>query len=162
MATPSTVDCVTPQEFHGISTDVTEMESSRARLNKRGSKPFLIYRLRKRLPPRIRERYWSPVQALRNNPLPTVAPTVCRSVWILLVNVVVIDPSMPVPVRVPPNSIAHNTREIVGSIPATPPVATRESRSELLVPIAVSVKRMSQHIIVKSFHEDVYPSDEMI
>lgn len=32
VATPSTVDCVTPHEFQGMSTDVTDIESSSVRL----------------------------------------------------------------------------------------------------------------------------------
>ena len=39
VATPSTVDCVMPQEFHGISTDVTDTLSSIVRLRRRGSNP---------------------------------------------------------------------------------------------------------------------------
>ena len=39
VATPSTVDCVMPQEFQGISTDVTDTLSSIVRLRRRGSNP---------------------------------------------------------------------------------------------------------------------------
>ena len=35
VATPSTVDCVMPQVFHGISTDVTVAASSVVRLSRR-------------------------------------------------------------------------------------------------------------------------------
>ena len=138
-----------------MSTDVTEMESSSDRLKRRGSRPFFLYRLRNRLPPSRIERYWSPVQALRNSPLPMVAPTVCLNECILLVNVEVIAPSMPVPIRVPPKIMAHNTKYIVGNIPAIPPVPTRESSSSLPVGGAVSVKSMSAHIIDMSLHEVV-------
>ena len=34
--TPSTVACVSPHEFQGISTEVTEIEYSNARLCRRG------------------------------------------------------------------------------------------------------------------------------
>lgn len=37
VATPSTVDCVIPHEFHGISTEVTVAESSTERLSRRAS-----------------------------------------------------------------------------------------------------------------------------
>lgn len=162
VATPSTVDCVTPHEFQGINTDVTEIESSSARLNRRGSNPFLIYMLRNRLPPRMSERYWSPVQPLRKSPLPTVAPTVWRRECILLVNVAVIAPSIPVPINAPPKIIALSTKYIVGIMPATPPVPTNELSNSLGVVIAVSVKRMSQHIIAMSVAVELYPKASMI
>ena len=162
VATPSTVDCVTPHEFHGMRTDVTEMESSRERLSNRGSKPFFLYKLRNKFPPNKIDKYWSPVQQLRNSPLPMVALTVCFSVCILFVNPDVIAFSIPVPIKVPPKIIAHKTRYMVGIIPAIPPVQTSESRSVLPVEIDVSVARMSMHNNEVSIHEEVYPRAEMI
>ena len=110
MATPNTVDWVTPQEFQGINTDVTEMESSSERLRSRGSSLFFLYKFRKRFPHNNIERYWSPVQQLMNNPLPTVAETVCRRECILVVNALVIVPSILVPINMPPKVMAQSTR----------------------------------------------------
>lgn len=65
----------------------------------------------------------------------------------------VIVPNIPVPIKVPPKSMAHKTRYIVGIMPAIPPVLTNESSNSLPVVIAVSVNKMSQHIIDISLHE---------
>lgn len=51
------VDCVIPHEFHGISTDVTETESSIERPNSLGSSPNFLYRFLNRLAVIMIERY---------------------------------------------------------------------------------------------------------
>lgn len=127
MATPSTVDWVSPHEFHGISTEVTEVESSIERLNSLGSSPLRLYRLRYRLPFNIIDRYWSPVHPLSINPVAIVVVTVLRDELIRLVMECVMRDNIPEPIRTPPNIIALSIRYMVGNIPFIPPVDMRES-----------------------------------
>lgn len=108
--TPKTVDWVTPHEFQGISTEVTEIESSSVRLRACGFNLFLRNELRYIFAPIIMDTYWSPVHELRNNPLPTVAPmSECERrnrevmAWVMV-------PTIPVPIIAPPNIMAASTR----------------------------------------------------
>lgn len=106
MATPSTVDCVMPQEFHGIRTEVTETESSMERPNRRGSSPNFLYRFLNRLAVIIIDRYWSPVQLFMNKPEPTVVLTADDVFLTPFRHERVMLESMPVPSITPPNTIA--------------------------------------------------------
>ena len=110
VATPSTVDCVIPQEFQGISTDVTETESSIERPNNRGSSPNFIYKFLNRLAVMMIDRYWSPVQLFMNNPEPTVVVTAEDVFLTPFKHDFVRDDSMPVPSITPPKIIAQRIR----------------------------------------------------
>ena len=85
------------------------------------------------------DRYWSPVQLLRNSPLPTVAATSERARRRREVITRVIRPSMPVPIIMPPNVIAESTSHTVGSMPSMPPVLTSGSSRALPVFMSVAV-----------------------
>lgn len=125
METPSTADWVRPQEFHGISTEVTETESSRLRLSILGCKDMRSYTFLYMLAPIIKERYWSAVNPLSSRPLPMVAPTAPRRLRIFPVIHRDMDSIMRVPIITPPKTMALRTRNIVGSIPMNPDVDTR-------------------------------------
>ena len=75
VATPSTVLCVSPQVFHGTSTDVTVPPSSHDRLSNLGSWPERAYKSLNIELVRMMDRNWSAVVTLRKMALPTVDET---------------------------------------------------------------------------------------
>ena len=124
VATPNTVDCTIPHEFHGISTDVTVEESTTERLNSRSSKPNSLYTPLNRRLDRMMEIYWSEVVALNSMPAPTVAATADVVRRTNRKKSCVRESSMRLPVITPPKHMAQSMSHIVSIIPLMPRVAT--------------------------------------
>ena len=123
VATPNTVDCTIPQEFQGMSTEVTVDESTNDRLSSRPSKPNFSYTpLNNRLE-RMIEMYWSEVVVLNNTPAPTVAATADVVRFTKRKNSCVSESSMRLPVITPPKHMAQSMSQIVSIIPPMPRVA---------------------------------------
>ena len=124
VATPNTVDCTIPHEFHGISTDVTVEESTTERLNSRSSKPNSLYTPLNRRLDRMMEIYWSEVVALNSMPAPTVAATADVVRRTNRKKSCVRESSMRLPVITPPKHMAQSMSQMVSIIPLMPRVAT--------------------------------------
>ena len=85
-------------------------------------------------------RYWSAVQQLSAKPEQAVAPTMLVRRRRRRVKAPAIEASMPVPSIAAPKTIAHSTRQIVGTMPIRPEVAARSSRRALPVDRVVSLR----------------------
>ena len=75
VGTESTVACVMPHEFQGMSGEVTVALSSMERLRRRFSYPNFWYMGRKMLPVMRILRYWSEVVRFMKNPVSRVEET---------------------------------------------------------------------------------------
>ena len=75
VSTPKTRDCVAPQVFHGIKTEVIVPLSSRVRLKTSGLSPFSLYVFVNIRPGTTMAMYWSDAVVLKNMQVPTVDAT---------------------------------------------------------------------------------------
>ena len=113
VATPSTVDCVIPHEFHGTSTEVTVPPSSSERLisfrgsfNRSKAEPYILLG-------RMIEMIWSPVVTFRKMLDMHVVATALVRPLMTFSRYSVIDSSMPLRSITPPKLILQMMSQMV-------------------------------------------------
>ena len=134
---PSTVDCVIPQVFQGMSTEVTVAASSVVRLKRRDSKPCRRKVSLYMSAARTMEMNWSPVERLRKRHVPTVEETRLKQLFAIRMMTWVMLVIIRLATIAEPKNMAQRMSHIVLSIPAIPPVETSSLSEALPVSMAV-------------------------